>query len=670
MSKRLEGLPRHTSMHAAGVVIGKASIDEFVPLSRSSDDSITTQYTMTTLEELGLLKMDFLGLRTLTVLQNAAALVNRNRSQVNKIELKKIDYNDSKVYDLISSAKTEGVFQLESAGMKSFMKELKPRNLEDIIAGIALYRPGPMDFIPKYIKGKNESGQIAYECPQLEPILSPTYGCIVYQEQVMQIVRDLAGYSYGRSDLVRRAMSKKKEAVMIKERKNFVYGNEEEKVPGCMNNGISEEVANHIFDEMMDFAKYAFNKSHAAAYAVISYETAYLKCYYPVEFMAALMTSVIDNPGKVSEYIYTCRQMDIPILPPDINEGDAVFTVSDGAIRYALSAIKGIGKPVIDAIVAEREENGKFLSLKDFAARLSGKEVNKRTIENFIKAGVFSNLHSNRRQLMMSYVQILDQIAADKKKSLTGQMTLFDFADEDEKQDYDISLPDVSEYSKDQLLAFEKEVLGIYVSGHPLEAYEARIKKNVTANSNDFMIDEETNRPKVNDGDTHLLGGMITAKTVKTTRNNSMMAFIMLEDLFGIVEVIIFPKDYEKYKLLLENEQKVFIRGKVTVEEEKAAKLICQEVIPFDSIPQELWIKYPSIEAFQKDENALYSILGGYDGNDNVIIFCEKEKCIKKLPKSRSVKADNELIKRLKTVYYDENIQITEKSIEKARKMD
>ncbi len=675
MSKRLEGLPRHTSMHAAGVVIGKESLDEFVPLSRSSDESVTTQFTMTTLEELGLLKMDFLGLRTLTVIQNAERLVNKvykgqDSSGTKHFDIKKIDYNDQKVYDLISSAKTEGIFQLESAGMKNFMKDLKPRSLEDIIAGIALYRPGPMEFIPQYVKGKNEAGHITYECPQLEPILSPTYGCIVYQEQVMQIVRDLAGYSYGRSDLVRRAMSKKKESVMIKERKAFVYGNEEEGVPGCIKNGISENVANHIYDEMMDFAKYAFNKSHAAAYAVVSYETAYLKCYYPVEFMAALMTSVIENPGKVSEYIYTCRQMGIEILPPDINEGDTVFTVSDGAIRYALSAIKGVGRPVIDAIVAEREENGPFVTLKDFATRLSGKEVNKRTIESFIKAGVFSNLHPNRRQLMMNYVQILDDIAADKKKSLTGQMTLFDFAGEEEKNEYEMSMPDIAEYSKEQLLAFEKEVLGIYVSGHPLEEYELRIKKNVTANSNDFMIDEEIDKPRVSDGSQEVIGGMVTSKTVKTTRSNSMMAFITLEDLFGNVEVIIFPKDYEKYKSMIEPDRKIFVRGKVTVEEEKAAKLICQDIIPFDSIPQEVWIKYKSLGDFQKDEQSLYTLLDQFDGNDTVVIYCEVEKCMKKLPKSRNVKVDRELIQRLMTIYSEENVRITEKSIEKQGKID
>ena len=575
-----------------------------------------------------------------------------------------------KVYDLIASGKTEGVFQLESAGMKNFMKELKPQNLEDIIAGIALYRPGPMEFIPKYIRGKHTGGNILYDCAALEPILSPTYGCIVYQEQVMQIVRDLAGYSYGRSDLVRRAMSKKKESVMIKERNTFVHGNEKEGVPGCVKNGISEEIANRIFDEMMDFAKYAFNKSHAAAYAVISYQTAFLKCYYPVEFMAALMTSVIDNPSKVSEYIYTCRQMNIKILPPDINEGDVVFTVSQGAIRYALSAIKGVGKPVIEAVVTEREQHGLYNNLMDFANRLSGKEVNKRTIESFIKAGVFHSIHTNRRQLMMSYVSILDQIAADRKKTLTGQMTLFDLAGEEEKHAYEISLPEVEEYSDDQLLAFEKEVLGIYVSGHPLEAYEDRIKMNVTAYSSDFMIQEEKQKPKVVDGADYLIGGMVTAKTIKTTRNNSMMAFITLEDLFGVIEVIIFPRDYEKVKQMIEPDQKIFIRGRATVEEEKAAKLICREIIPFDNISRELWIKFSDVSAFLEKEPALYTLMSDYDGNDTVVIYCEKEKQIKKLAKSKNVKIDKELIRRLNEAYSEENVRIREKSIENNRKMN
>jgi len=551
--------------------------------------------------------------------------------------------------------------------MKNFMKELKPRTFEDIIAGISLYRPGPMDFIPKYIKGKNESNTIVYECPQLEPILSPTYGCIVYQEQVMQIVRDLAGYSYGQSDVLRRAMSKKKASVMEKERHKFVYGNEEENVPGCIKNGISESIANHIYDEMTDFAKYAFNKSHAAAYAVISYQTAYLKHYFPLEFMAALMTSVIDNSGKVAEYIFSCRQMGIQILPPDINEGDSTFSVSNGAIRYGLSAIKGLGKPVIMAVVKERELNGNFISLKDFTTRLSGKEVNKRTVESFIKSGAFDSLQGTRKQLMMIYVQVLDEVAQNKKRNLTGQMSLFDFVEEEDKTEYESKLPDVGEYSIEQRLALEKEVMGVYVSGHPLEAYEYLLKNNITATTMDFAIDEETNQTKVKDGDIATVGGMITTITIKTTRTNSMMAFINLEDLIGAVEIIVFPRDYEKYKKMIQEDNKILVRGKITVEEEKPAKLICQEIIPFDSIPKEIWIKYPNRESFVKDEQNLYAILSEYDGNDNVCIYLECEKAIKHLPKSMSIKAEIELIEKLKKVYTEENVKVKEKSIVKAR---
>ncbi len=666
MSMRLEGLPRHTSMHAAGVVISKAPVVDYVPVSRASDDSVTTQFTMTTLEELGLLKMDFLGLRTLTVIQNAVRIINKKADKF--LDIDKIDYDDENVYALIASGKTEGIFQLESAGMKNFMKELKPRGMEDIIAGISLYRPGPMDFIPKYIKGKNESDQVVYECPQLEPILSPTYGCIVYQEQVMQIVRDLAGYSYGRSDLVRRAMSKKKASVMEKERINFVYGNEEEGVPGCMSIGIPEKVANHIFDEMTDFAKYAFNKSHAAAYAVVAYQTAYLKCYYPVEFMAALMTSVIDNPGKVAEYIFTCRQMGIRILPPDINEGFSTFSVIDGAIRYGLSAIKGLGRPVIEAVVNERELNGPFTSLRDFADRLSGKEVNKRTVESFIKSGAFDSLKGTRKQLMMVYVQVLDEASQEKKRNLSGQMSLFDFVLEEDKEEYETALPDVGEYTMEQKLAFEKEVMGIYVSGHPLEAYAEVMKKNITNTTLDFALDEETGEVKVRDGAMGVVGGIITSKTVKTTRTNSMMAFITLEDMVGAVEVIIFPKDYDKNKNFLNEDNKILVKGKITVEEEKAAKLICQEIIPFDSMPKEIWIKYPNKNKFVEDEQKLYQILSQYDGEDSVYIYLEGEKLIKQLPKSKGIKVDIELVEKLNLIYGSSNIKVVEKSIEKARK--
>jgi DNA polymerase III subunit alpha len=669
MSMKLEGLPRHTSMHAAGVVISKASIDEYVPLSRASDDTITTQFTMTTLEELGLLKMDFLGLRTLTVIQNAVRLVNKKLPKDKQLNIDNINYADKSVFELIGSGKTDGIFQLESAGMKNFMKELKPQSLEDIIAGISLYRPGPMDFIPKYIRGKNEQNSIVYECPQLEPILAPTYGCIVYQEQVMQIVRDLAGYSYGRSDLVRRAMSKKKASVMEKERQNFVYGNEEEGVKGCVNNGIPEAVANHIYDEMTDFAKYAFNKSHAAAYAVVSYQTAYLKQYYPVEFMAALMTSVMDNPSKVSEYIYSCRQMGIQILPPDINEGEGNFSVSGTDIRYGLSAIKGLGRPVIDAIVAERNENGKFLNLKDFAKRLTGKEINKRTIESFIKSGAVDSLPGTRRQKMMIYVKVLDDVNREKKDSVTGQFSLFDFMGEEEKVE-EIQMPDVGEFTMDMLLSFEKEVLGIYISGHPLQEFESLWKKNITAYSTDFALDEETNCVKAEDGETAVIGGMITSKTVKATRKNTMMAFITIEDLFGTVEVIIFPRDYERYKEYLLEDNKVFIRGKITVEEDKPGKLICSEIIPFDSLPKDVWIKFPTKEEFLLREKELYEVLSDSDGKDQVIIYCEAEKVKKILPKSKTVQANLELVQRLKELYGSDNVKIIEKSIEKHSKMD
>ena len=600
MSKRLEGLPRHTSMHAAGVVISQKSVDEYVPLSLGSDGSVVAQFTMTTLEELGLLKMDFLGLRTLTVIQDAARLASESAGE--RIDINQIDYDDKRVLESIGTGKTDGIFQLESGGMKSFMKELKPQNLEDIIAGISLYRPGPMDFIPQYIKGKNHPETITYDCPQLEPILAPTYGCIVYQEQVMQIVRDLAGYTLGRSDLLRRAMSKKKGEVMERERKNFVYGNPEEGVPGCIANGIDEETANKIYDEMIDFAKYAFNKSHAAAYAVVSYQTAWLKYYYPVEFMAALMTSVIDNPGKVSEYIYTCRQLGIEILPPDINKGEGSFSVDNGNIRYGLAAIKSIGRPVIDAIIAERNARGEFKNLKDFIERLSGKEVNKRTIESFIKSGAFDSLGGTRKQFMVIYVKILDQVNQERKYSMTGQLSLFDMVDDDQKAEFDIPLPPVGEYEKETKLAFEKEVLGIYLSGHPMEEYEEKWKKNISRTTLDFQLDEETGRTKVHDGAREIVGGIITSKTIKYTKNNQTMAFITLEDLAGSVEVVIFPKVYEKNQQYLNEEGKVFVKGRVSEEDEAASKLICESIVPFEQTKRELWLQYADKEAYLSKE--------------------------------------------------------------------
>lgn len=656
MSKRLEGLPRHTSTHAAGVVISPKAVDEFVPLSRGVDDCVTTQFTMTTLEELGLLKMDFLGLRTLTVIQNAVKLINRHREE--PLNINHIDYDDAKVYEMIASGKTEGVFQLESAGMKSFMKELKPSSLEDIIAGISLYRPGPMDFIPKYIKGKQNQASIVYDCPELEEILAPTYGCIVYQEQVMQIVMKLAGYDLGRSDLVRRAMSKKKADVMAKEREYFVYGNKELNVPGCIARGIDERVANKIFDDMTDFAKYAFNKSHAAAYTIVSYQTAWLKYYYPVEFMAALMTSVIDFPNKVAEYIMECRKMDVQILPPDINEGERDFSVSDGNIRYALSAIKSVGRSVIDGIVKEREAHGIFVSLKDFIERMLGKDVNKRTVESFIKSGAMDSLHATRRQLMMVYAQVMDQVTQERKKSMTGQLSLFDFVSDEDKAEFDVHYPKVGEYDKELKLAFEKEVLGIYISGHPLEEYEKLLLKNVTAVTTDFYVDDETGSTRVRDNQNVIIGGMITSKTVKVTKNNKLMAFISLEDLVGVVEVIVFPNDYERHQKYLEEDQKVYIRGRVSASEDQQAKLICERIIPFDELPKEIWIKFDNKDVYMQREVELYRMLEPESGNDRIVIFCAREKAVKRLENRYAVQGDGRVLEMLREAFGGENVKL------------
>ena len=662
MAKRLEGLPRHCSMHAAGVVICQKPVEEYVPLSRAADGTITTQFIMTTLEELGLLKMDFLGLRTLTVIQNAVQLARKKQPD---LQIDKIDYNDKAVLDYIGTGKTEGIFQLESGGMKNFMKELQPHSLEDVIAGISLYRPGPMDFIPQYIRGKNDRSSITYDCPQLEPILAPTYGCIVYQEQVMQIVRDLAGYTLGRSDLLRRAMSKKKAAVMEKERNTFVYGDEETGVPGCIKNGIDEQTANKIYDEMIDFAKYAFNKSHAAAYAVVSYQTAWLKYYYPVEYMAALMTSVIDNPTKVAEYIYVCRQMGIRILPPDINKGEADFSVDGGDIRYGLAAIKSIGRPVISAIVNDRKELGEFRNLEDFITRISSRELmNKRLVENLIKAGALDVLGGTRKQFMSIYIQIVDHMQQEKKNSMVGQMSLFDMVSEEQKEEFQIRMPDVGEYTKENLLGFEKEVLGVYVSGHPLEPYEEEWRKVISATTADFQVDPEVGYTKVRDGAREIIGGIIAEKTVKHTKTNQMMAFLTVEDLFGTVEVVVFPRDYEKYRQYLEEDNKIFVKGRVSEEDDKASKLICEKILPFGQKKKELWIQFPDKETYLEEEAITYGYLADSEGNDEVMIYCEKEKIVKKLPANKNISINPQILSRLMNHFGENRVKVVEKAIE------
>ena len=658
MSRKLEGLPRNTSMHAAGVVIGQEPIEEYVPLSKGGDDAITTQFTMTTIEQLGLLKMDFLGLRTLTVIQDACDMIS-NGSQT-PFSIDSIDYEDEEVYNMISAGRTEGVFQLESSGMKSFMTELKPGNLEDVIAGISLYRPGPMDFIPSYIKGKNHPSEITYDVPQLEKILAPTYGCIVYQEQVMQIVMELAGYTLGRSDLVRRAMSKKKADVMERERKNFVYGNEAEGVPGCISRGIPEATANKIFDEMTDFAKYAFNKSHAACYAVVAYQTAYLKYHYPVEFMAALMTSYIENAGKVTEYIYVCRQMGIEILPPDINTGVAEFSVKDGKIVYGLSAIKNIGRNVIDLVVNEREANGPYKSLQDFLERMPGKEVNKRAIENLILAGAFDTMEGNRRQMMMIYPAIMDGIHASHKNSMEGQMSLMDFLGEEEKEDFEVRMPDVEDYKKEEKLAFEKQVLGVYVSGHPLEDYVDLIRKQADATSMDFQLDEETGLPKVTDQELYTLGGMVSNVTLKVTRNNQNMAFLTLEDIYGSVEVVVFARDFEKNRSILTPDAKLFITGRASVSDDEA-KLLFSKAVSFDDIPRDVWLQFETKEAYDRLQSELYQIIDRHAGSSFIKIYIREGKLRKNLPPQFAIASGGEALEELKALLGAENVVVKDR---------
>ena len=662
MAKRLEGLPNHTSVHAAGVVIYPGEASNYVPLGRASDGTPTAEYNMVQLEELGLLKMDFLGLRTLTVLKDAVK--NVKASQGIDIDIDHIDLNDKKVLDFIGTGRTEGVFQLESAGMQNFMKELKPQNFEDIVAGISLYRPGPMDFIPNYIRGKNNADTVTYVTPELQPILEPTYGCIVYQEQVMQIVQQLAGYTMGQADNIRRAMSKKKQYVIDAERQSFVYGDSERGIRGCVANGIDEKAANSIYDSMVDFAKYAFNKSHAAAYAVISVQTAWLKFYYPVEFMAALMTSVIDNSAKAAEYLLHCKELGISVLPPDINVGQGEFTAEGNAVRYGLYAIKSLGRPVIDSIIGERKKGGSYRTLQDFIERTVQRDINKRAIENLIKAGACDGLDGNRHQMSIVYTSIVDDVVRRKKTGLEGQMSLFDFVGEEDKKDYEVHYPNVEEFPKEVLLGFEKEVLGIYLSGHPLEDYLGKMKKNVTANAADFVREEESGTIRVTDNMHVVVGGMIAAKTVKYTRNNQAMAFLTVEDLTGSVEIIVFPKDYERYNRFLNDEEKIFVVGHATVEEEQDGKVICERIVPFDDTRKELWLQFPTKSDFAEKEQQVYEILRDSDGNDEVVIYISDVKAFKRLPRNRAVGTNSVLLARLTEFLGEKNVKVVEKGIE------
>ena len=656
MARKLEGLPRNTGMHAAGVVIGRDSIDEYVPLARGGDDSIITQFTMTTIERLGLLKMDFLGLRTLTVIQDAVKFIKQETGV--DIDIDHIDYDDKKVFELITSGKTEGIFQLESSGMKNFMKELKPQSLEDVIAGISLYRPGPMDFIPNYINGKEHPEKITYDVPELQEILEPTYGCIVYQEQVMQIVMKLAGYTLGRSDLVRRAMSKKKADVMAKERQYFVYGNEELGVPGCIARGIPEATANKIFDDMTDFAKYAFNKSHAACYAVVAYQTAYLKVHFPVQYMAWLISSVTDKTSKVAEYILAAREMGISILPVDVNKSVAEFGVEGKNIRFGFNAVKSMGRPTITAIIEERTNNGDFHSMQDFITRMAG-VINKRTVEHLILAGAFDTFGNTRRGMMNVYERMIDSAVKQNKDAISGQMSLFDFVSEEDKQSLEMKVPDIQEFEKEDLLEREKEVLGVYVTGHPLDEYTGMWEKHISARSTDFLIDEETGQAKLMNGSKQTIGGLISNIKVITTGSGQQMAYLTIEDFVGSVEVIMFARNYQKYKRLFDTTNKVFVTGRIQADADKPARLTADSVVSFDSVPRRLWLRFDSLAEYETHRDELTDIFKESDGKDTVTIYCVAEKQRIALPQSQCVKVTSDLLYILKSKYGEKNVATT-----------
>ncbi|OSB09811.1 DNA polymerase III subunit alpha [Paraclostridium bifermentans] len=666
VSRKIEGMLRHASTHAAGVVISKKPIDEYVPLYKHQD-AITTQFTMTTLEELGLLKMDFLGLRTLTVIRDALDLIEKNHNL--KINFSKMEYDDPKVYELLSSGNTLGVFQLESAGMRSFMKQLKPDNFEDIVAGISLYRPGPMDSIPVYINNKNNPENVEYLHKKLKPIMEVTYGCLVYQEQVMQVVRDLGGYSYGRSDLVRRAMGKKKMDVMEKEREYFIHGKKDEngelEIAGCVRNGVPEDIGNKIFDDMIDFAKYAFNKSHAAAYGVLAYETAYLKAHYPVEFMAALITSVMGNTDKVVEYIRECNSLKIDVLKPDINKSFTKFSVEDKSIRFGLAAVKNVGVNVLNNIIKERESSGEFKDFNEFCKRLDSKDLNKRIIESLIKCGAFDEMGDNRASLLLGYEKLLESISMDRKKNLAGQVSLFDGFEMDESINNDIqsmyTLPHVKELEEKERLYLEKEVLGMYVSGHPLSQYKDEIKRNTTINNAELneIKDDYITYLNLNEREV-TMGGIVINKTIRTTKRNDLMAIIELEDLFGVIEVIVFPQVLQKYNTVIQEDKIIYIDGRLSIKEDENAKLIAREIRDMnDSGNKDKPTLYLKINSIENKElvNDLISVVTKYPGENDIYIYAEN---IKQVYKWNHIKVNiNEnLINELEHILPKTNIKV------------
>lgn len=677
VSMDLEGLPRHSSTHAAGVVIASKPLVEYVPLQKN-DEMIVTQFGMTTLEELGLLKMDFLGLRTLTVMNDAINMVKENRGI--DIDLDKIDMEDQEVYKMIGEGNTAGVFQLESAGMTSFMKELKPDSLEDIIAGISLYRPGPMAEIPRYIECKRNPDKVKYETPELEEILNVTYGVMVYQEQVMEIVRKLAGYSMGRSDMVRRAMSKKKHKVMEEERKNFIHGiveNGEVVVPGCIRNGISEEIANKIFDNMMDFASYAFNKSHAAAYAVVGYQTAYLMKYYPVEMLAAMMNSIMGISEKVAHYIGIAESLGIQVLPPDINESYSKFTVNGDKIRFGLSAVRNVGSNVVEGIVKARKNRGKFESLVDFINKMEPSSLNKRAVECLIKAGAMDGFKVFRSKMLAVHEKLIENISSDKRRNIDGQISLFGATEE--LKNPEVRYPEIKEFDKRNLLAMEKEMTGLYITGHPLDDYVKSLKVQTTNEISEVYSSSETldtnetdeiitgieifnKGNSLHDNDRVIFGGILSSVNQKITRNNAIMAFLTLEDLTGSIEVIVFPKTLESVKPLCVTDSLVVVKGRLSIKEDEAPKLICESIEPLEKInSSKLYLRLEDSEKAKQFNLYLKELLTeDRKGDTPIYFYASKENKKFRAPRDRWISLESDIKEILIEKLGEENVKIVD----------
>ena len=669
VSKTLEGLPRHSSTHAAGVVIASKPLVEYVPLQKN-EDNIVAQFDMTTLEELGLLKMDFLGLRTLTVMSDAVKMIKANREI--EIDLDKINFEDKEVYKMIGEGKTAGVFQLESPGMTSFMKELKPDCLEDIIAGISLYRPGPMAEIPRYIEGKRNKDSVHYETPELEDILDVTYGVMVYQEQVMEIVRKLGGYSLGRSDMVRRAMSKKKHSVMEQERKNFIYGIVDEEgnveVPGCLRNGISEKAANDIFDSMMDFASYAFNKSHAAAYAVVGYQTAYLMHYYPVETIAAMLNSMMGSSEKVAHYINFAESQGIQVLPPNINESYSKFTVQDDKIRFGLAAIKNVGMNVVDSIVEARDSKGKFESITDFINKIDLSAINKRAVESLIKAGALDDFKIFRSKLLAVHEKLMDSMASERKRNIDGQISLFGLTEDEDFKATEVMYPNIKEFAKNNLLAMEKEMTGLYLSGHPLDEYAKSLKVMTSTTIQKIYDCKEAHNEGIDheeysiyDEDKVVVGGIITEVTQKVTRNNQIMAFIKIEDLSATIEVIVFPKTLDRVRNLIAADAFVIIKGRVSMKEDEAVKIICETMEPLEKVDSsKVYVRVDNLDMARATKPKLMEICNEYAGNTPLYVFTANDRKNYRMPRNMWVNLSSDIFLELEKVFGEGNVKIVE----------